>query len=393
MIGGNAQHDDPYRRESSRSGDGTPREEEVPAGFAVDRTTLNRSDAAPPAIHESVRVTLAPFTSVSRPDSRRSSGELRTPSLAPRRSVDEGRRSFDSGRSSSSTGRHSLTIDRLEERSSTSPRAQGSSDSNDASLYPGYYSSAAVQSLDDTASGSRILQRSDVFQSPTIQRSRQERTASGGSIDGARRRSQDTTRALDAPEIKVQPPKTVQAEDKLPTEGRRASYLDLDEVADDHEGKLQQTTSSSAMHGLVHAGTYPIQKASGLAGFLRSRSKHMGNLLATESMGYYEKVSGMWAGGKQHYTEAERLASNDQVESSENEEHNTVYGERFRAHFALPETEKLQATYFANLLRVLPLYGKIYISTRYLCYRSLLPGTRTKVWHPPNLLCCHRSWC
>ncbi len=87
----------------------------------------------------------------------------------------------------------------------------------------------------------------------------------------------------------------------------------------------------------------------------------------------------MWAGGQRHYTDAERLESNDQVESVENDEHTTAYGDRFQAHFALPETEKLQATYFANLLRVLQLYGKIYISTPYLCFRSLLPGTRTKV--------------
>ncbi|KAJ8114954.1 hypothetical protein ONZ43_g4781 [Nemania bipapillata] len=60
----------------------------------------------------------------------------------------------------------------------------------------------------------------------------------------------------------------------------------------------------------------------------------------------------------------------------------TTAMERFRAHFALPETEKLQATYFGFLIRVLPLYGKVYISDRNFCFRSLLPGTRTKLILP-----------
>ena len=56
------------------------------------------------------------------------------------------------------------------------------------------------------------------------------------------------------------------------------------------------------------------------------------------------------------------------------------YGDRFRAHFAL--TEKLQATYYGYLHRVLPLYGKIYIGERHFCFRSLLPGTKTKLILP-----------
>ena len=107
----------------------------------------------------------------------------------------------------------------------------------------------------------------------------------------------------------------------------------------------------------------------------------MSNLLATESMGYVEKVSGMWAGGRKHYGDSEGVVSNDRVENQEEDE-TTGYGDRFRAHFALPPNEKLQATYFGYLHRVLPLYGKIYISNRKFCFRSLLPGTRTRMVLP-----------
>ena len=45
----------------------------------------------------------------------------------------------------------------------------------------------------------------------------------------------------------------------------------------------------------------------------------MSNLLATESMGYVEKVSGMWAGGKKHYGAAEGLNPEDDVLDAEDE--------------------------------------------------------------------------
>jgi sterol 3beta-glucosyltransferase len=107
----------------------------------------------------------------------------------------------------------------------------------------------------------------------------------------------------------------------------------------------------------------------------------MSNLLATESMGYVEKVSGMWAGGRKHYGDGEGVVSESRPEGDDEDE-NEGYGARFRSHFTLPESEKLQATYFGYLHRVLPLYGKIYISNRNFCFRSLLPGTKTKLVLP-----------
>ena len=107
----------------------------------------------------------------------------------------------------------------------------------------------------------------------------------------------------------------------------------------------------------------------------------MSNLLASESMGYVEKVSGMWAGGKKHYGDAQSKPAEPEGDMLEDEDA-SGHGDRFRAHFALPATEKLQATYFGYLHRVLPLYGKIYIGDRHFCFRSLLPGTRTKMILP-----------
>jgi sterol 3beta-glucosyltransferase len=118
-----------------------------------------------------------------------------------------------------------------------------------------------------------------------------------------------------------------------------------------------------------------------MAGYLNKHSKRMSNLLATESMGYVEKVSGMWKGGKKHYDEPQGIAPEDDMDYDDDEQAGGS-GDRFRDHFALPGSEKLQAAYFGFLHRVLPLYGKIYISDRSFCFRSLLPGTRTKLILP-----------
>jgi len=53
--------------------------------------------------------------------------------------------------------------------------------------------------------------------------------------------------------------------------------------------------------------------------------------------------------------------------------------ERFQTHFALPKTEKLVGSYYGYVFRTFPFYGKMYLSKRHFCFRSLLPGIKTKV--------------
>lgn len=129
-------------------------------------------------------------------------------------------------------------------------------------------------------------------------------------------------------------------------------------------------------------GSFPLQRAGALADYLNQTGKRMGTILANESMGYMEKVSGMWKGGQKHYDEPEGLRPDEDELERDSEGKIKTSMERFRAHFALPQTENLHATYFCYILRVLPLYGKIYISDRFFCFRSLLPGTRTKLILP-----------
>lgn len=152
--------------------------------------------------------------------------------------------------------------------------------------------------------------------------------------------------------------------------------------ASSYRKKQANVPQSYALRDFMRAGANPIQAATDVAEYLTKRSKDMSSLLATESMGYYEKVSGMWAGKRKHYGASPGLSPGDEVHEEDDEATMTNDAERFRKYFALPETEQLKAIYFASIQRVLPLYGKIYVSNKHFCFRSLLPGTRFKVVLP-----------
>jgi len=339
----------------------------------------NSVDPSTPVLSDAVRATLAPFSSIA-------SGQA-----SPRVSSDRGRRSmdinwksmnlstrdfsrasFDQVRRSASSSRNRLNK-RHNDTQEPSTVPAGSTDSFVHSMENGTESSLPDVSSNGTqASGSQILNRSDVFQSPTIQRLQQ----SPPHQSERRRRSvgSDGADSIDT-HIKIRPPSRSQIDQKA-REGQQ-------DPAQRKAGRsLSQNNSSPTLQQLVKAGAYPLQRAAGFTKYLRSRSKRMSNLLATESMGYVEKVSGMWAGGHKHYGEGEAVMPDDRLEDREDVDDAGGHGDRFRAHFALPASEKLRATFFAHFHRVLPLYGKIYISDRKFCFRSLLPGTKMKMVLP-----------
>ena len=216
-------------------------------------------------------------------------------------------------------------------------------------------------SASDDPSASQILQGSDVFHSPTIRRSR-SRSRAKDSEDTSRRHFRMKSRTRE------------------PHDARQA----LAETHDRGVKELEdEDPSTPTLQNIAKMGTYPLQRAGAFALYLNSTSRKMSSLLASESMGYVEKVSGMWKGGRKHYEKPHALRTDEDDDDDDADGNKRASAnERFRAHFALPETEKLQAAYFGHLFRVLPLYGKIYISDQNLCFRSLLIGTRTKLILP-----------
>lgn len=342
-------------------------------------------DTATPALHDNVRATLVqfPLTGSGQVSPRVSGDWGRRSREASRRSTDVGRKSmdlpardpsrtsFDRDRRSASTSRNRLTK-RHPGTKTQSTAPHGSTNSFVHSFEQGTESTAPSLSSNETqASASQILNGSDVFQSPTIEHLPAFPLPDK---DSERMRSVDSARSNSI---------VTHNKDRSPTRlfGEQ-SGVESQQDGDPNRSHLSQSNNLPTLQQFVKVGAYPLQRAAGIAGYFRSRSKKMGNFFATESMGYVEKVSGMWAGGRRHYSDAEGVLSDDRLQDLDDENNLAKHGDRFREHFALPPSEKLQATYFGFLHRVLPLYGKIYVSNKNVCYRSLFKPARTKMVLP-----------
>lgn len=359
------------------------------AAFGAGQERISTSKL--PRLHDTVRATLSP-TAGSNP---RASGEF------PRSSFDALRSSFSPSRRSldfkqalgESIPRRSFS-DRFKRSDSqqlgvsgSGKRTKAESGSESAAASPQQHTSDVRSSIDsfmqssvedpshtsfsnlaasssDDPSGSQILHHSDVFKRPTV-------TSDVDLVSTAPPRSANNLphRAKTTGQIR---------------KGHVITHSNSDALDDEVE------IDASLAQNLARLGTYPLQRAGAYAGWLNRTSRRVSTMLATESMGYVEKVSGMWKGGRQHY-DGSVLGGHPEehvggmvtdAEPGMSIEDQIVSNEHFREHFSLPATEKLQATYFGSMLRVLPLYGKIYLSQRYFCYRSLVLGTRTKLILP-----------
>lgn len=143
---------------------------------------------------------------------------------------------------------------------------------------------------------------------------------------------------------------------------------------DEPSKAIRPQSSSSTLQEVLRRGTVPLNF---VANAIRS-SKRIGGL-TNYPMDYFEKVSGMWKGPMTHYGPIEGVAPDDEVIDADDEAANAKHAQRFREHFALPDSEPLVATYYAYWFRTYPNYGKIYVGKNFLCFRALLPGVRTKV--------------
>lgn len=307
----------------------------------VGLSRVENDPCRPARLSEPVKATLAPILPSNQESPRASSGG---PS---RTSRDCSRQTGARQCPSAIRGRSPRRGSSRGGQSPSRPSANGKGvrnvvDSSDSNLQsstddPSYSNLGA--SVHDDPSASQILRGSEVFRSPTLRRS---------------------------------PSSTPSAE----TESR-APRPDRPTDSD-----VAQRPTTPSLQSITKMGSYPLQRAGALADYLNKTGKRMSSLLASESMGYVEKVSGMWKGGRKHYDEPAGLRPDEDDVEEDSECKVQTSMERFRAHFALPESERLQATYFCYMLRVLPLYGKVYISDRTFCFRSLLPGTRTKLILP-----------
>lgn len=210
------------------------------------------------------------------------------------------------------------------QRRSASPgnEQHGEGDSFAQSMGLETESSAVVQSATETTeSASQILNRSDVFQSPSLAR------RSSDVQPMVRRRSGDTTRSTSAL-MGV----TARREAGAANPSRNA---EINRYAHTPAGQGLHDQPNVPSNDFMKAGAFPLQRTTN---YLKHKSQQITSLLTTESMSYLEKVSGMWIGGQKHYGEAEGVLSEDQTVDPEDKEGGLNHGDRFRAHFALPPT-------------------------------------------------------
>lgn len=328
-----------------------------------------RAALAPPPpirtgrLNDNVKATLSPLSPTSPAGlSPRASGDLSRSSFDAirqfsRRSTDVPRadmhrRSFSNDRRSLSRHRHGDKKSGAQRYASADSYAESTEDPSIASM------SAMTTSGELDQSASQILQGSEVFHSPTIHRS------ASASRNKQREPRSPSHHISDSSLDRYRPHHAV-------TTGH---------IMDPASGEtLDPLPPTPTLDTISKMGSYPLQRVGAFAEYLSRHSKRVGGLLATESIGYAGKVSGMWKGGQKQYDEPEALKADDEAED---EEQNKISEERFQQHFALKSTEKLRATYFGYFMRVLPLYGKVYVSDRNFCFRSLMPGTRTKLILP-----------
>ncbi|KAI1848441.1 hypothetical protein JX266_005747 [Neoarthrinium moseri] len=340
--------------------------------MSASRTEASGGELKSTKLRENVKATLAPMSPTSPHESNvRASGDFSRSSFDAFRPF--GHRSLDLDRlTRDNSPRRSFSGSRTRSQSKARgrtpripPEKQESSDSYVQSLEDPSFSNLVASSSEDPT-GSQILTGSAVFHSPTIHR----RSASGSRSRKREKASIAQQQARQADGLHIYHPNHAATTGHVtdPSAGQRPD---------------QAAPATPTLQNLAKMGTYPLQRAQGFADYLNQTSRRMGNLLATESMGYVEKVSGMWKGGRRHYHDSGIMKTDDELDIDDEEEGDLAKTmDRFRNHFALPESEKLHATYFGYIIRVLPLYGKIYISDRSFCFRSLLPGTRTKLILP-----------
>lgn len=341
---------------------------------SVERSPRLSQSGAPP-LPETVRSTLSPLATAPQGSPRLSMERGRSSGEQSRTSFDRSRASFDRGRRSASGTSTASSQWRRMSKSPLLPAAQESSDSfATTSEHPG--SPGTVDGKDDPMSASQMLTGDGYFSTPTMRMPQPRRTVSGSTVERLRQESREQSpRSITSGRIQIEPP----------TPLSRAATNQLSTSPTEMQGPVArepQPAEIAAGGRSMRAMATPLQHAFTLAGVVRNHGKRMSSYLSSSPKSYYDKFSGAIAGGQRHYSENDALAAEDRIPDPEDDLDTAEHERRFQQHFALPETERLRAVFYCWLHRVLPLYGKIYVSDRRFCFRSLLYGTRTKLVVP-----------
>ena len=330
---------------------------------SLEQSSRLSSPAALPRIPEAVRSTLSPLVPNS-PTSPRLSGDSR------RASGDFGRPSMSQSRASFERGRRSRSISRKSgsRQVSKSP----------LSAVPSRQHSTLSGTAPDDMSASQMLSRDDAFRSPTLRIPKPHRAVSESTGERRGQHSYEQSPTVLSGDQSHGNPSQSRSGSEVET---TTSPIELQESRDGSPSEQQQRPWIGSSQSTLR------QHAFHLAGVVRESGKRVSALLSSNPKNYYDKFSAAITGGKRHYSENEALAPDESIRDPKQDldtalEETAEHERRFQEHFALPATERLRAVFYCWLHKVLPLYGKVYISDRRFCFRSLLYGTRTKLVVP-----------
>jgi sterol 3beta-glucosyltransferase len=217
-------------------------------------------------------------------------------------------------------------------------------------------SSDSEGEMDPNMSASQMLTGDKVFGQPTLKfpqsgRTKPQEVSSGVGADPRAPLHRMTTEQLLSPDRQA---------------SRKSSEI--------HHSRRQSTDSAMGRSKLA---------ALSVANVVRSSGKRMGSYLGTSPTGYINKFAEAVIGGTRHYESSGHVSTPDTRQRDADAISDIAFRQqRFQEHFALPATEKLEATYFCYLHKNLPIYGKIYMSAHRFCFRSLIYGVRTKLVIP-----------
>ncbi|KAF7192759.1 Sterol 3-beta-glucosyltransferase [Pseudocercospora fuligena] len=330
---------------------------------------------------EPVHSTLSPMVAGDR-SSPRPSGEHR------RASTDSRRGSSDSGRAFFDRRRRSPSGQADARRASTSPISPSIRESSESFVTSSEQPDSSSHEDDEHAvdmSASQMLSDDHMFRGPTLRMPQPRRTMSGTAAQHLQQESQDSSRSSsqEPVPVRIQPPSRQHTEHSLAS--RRP---DLERTDSAGSGRTVEAApdklkpSDATAPKLIRGISTPLQYGMTVAGMVRSSSKRMGSYLSSSPKTYMDKWSDAIAGGKRQYISEEGMAPDDRIHEPEDNMDVAEHERSFREHFGLPPTEKLVSTFYCWLHKTVPLYGKIYMGSRRLCFRSLWYGTKTKLIIP-----------
>ena len=157
----------------------------------------------------------------------------------------------------------------------------------------------------------------------------------------------------------------------------RTSFDAVDRPGSGPSSSGGRTTPQTEEPTWTDAGKMLWSRGVNAADWMRQRSAQVGTQVGTKINAGVGKVSQFWSGEGTRSDHAKWV-----TEETIKDMRDQNPEERFQSHFALPASEKLQGAYYGYVFRTFPFYGKMYLSKRHFCFRSLLPGIKTKVVPP-----------